>query len=111
MNDKSIGYKVDSTKMQDVTFELSKEVPADWHHRLDQSIDNVFHPGETVGYEIQEDRIIFARIMHPVLPDGVSVDSVPPFNMRYRIYTSPEDDEGTEVGILWLYKFKRIGSI
>ena len=107
LNDKSIGYKVDSTKMQDVTFELGKEVPADWHHRLDQSIDNVFHPGEIVGYEIQEDCIIFARIMHPVLPDGVSVDSVPPVNMRYRIYTSPEDDEGTEVGILWLYKFLR----
>ena len=102
-----IPYKTANTKMEEITVELGKEVPADWHHRLDQSIDNVFHPGELVGYEIEEDHIVFARIMHPVLPEDGSLDSVQHVNMRYRIYTSPDDDEGKEVGILRLYKFMR----
>ena len=108
LKQESISYKHSySNKMEEITIELGKEVPADWHHRLDQSIDNVFHPGELVGYEIQEDYIVFARIMHPVLPEDGSLDSVQHVNMRYRIYTSLEDDEGTEVGILRLYKFLR----
>ena len=92
--------------MDDLSFKLGKLVPECWHHRLDQTIENVFHPGETVGYEVMDDHIIIAEIMHPVLPEGVeSFDSVPRVSMRYRIFTSPEDEEGIEVSVLRLYKF------
>ncbi len=45
--------------------------------------------------------------MHPLLPKEGNLDSVHRIDMRYRIYTSPADDEGIEVGILELYKFLR----
>ena len=97
---------LETKRMDDVVFELGKEVPECWHHRLDQTIENVFHPGEIVGYEDMDDHIIIAEIMHPVLPEGVeSFDSVPRVSMRYRIFTSPEDEEGVEVSVLRLYKF------
>ena len=92
--------------MDDLSFKLGKEVPESWHYRLDQTIDNVFHPGEIVGYEDMDDHIIIAQIMHPVLPEGIeSFDSVPRIEMRYMIFTSPEDEEGIEVSVLTLYKF------
>ena len=94
-------------RIKKLSVELGKEIPTEWHHRLDQAIDNVFHPGELVGYEDSDDHIIFARIMHPLLPKEGNLDSVHRMDMRYRIYTSPTDDEGIEVGILELYKFVR----
>ena len=104
LDEKSITLETKS--MDSITFKLGKEVPECWHHRLDQSIENVFNPGEIVGYEDMDGHIIIAQIMHPILPEGVeSFNFVPRMSMRYRIYTSPNDEEGTEVSVLKLYKF------
>jgi sacsin len=80
---------------------LGEEIPACWHHRLDQDIDNVFNPMEYVGYEDREDHIIVAQIVHPVIAD----EEAPRFERKYRIYVKEDDLEGIDVSILSLYKF------
>ena len=100
------GIPLTGEGMEEATFKVGKEVPECWHHRLDQTVENVFHPGELVGYEVMEDHIIFAQIMHPILLNGYdSFDSIPPVNMRYVILTDSDNEEGVEVGVLELYKF------
>ena len=57
-------------------------------------MENVFHPGEIVGYEMMEGFIMYAMIMHPILPEGFdSFDDIPQVNLSYKILTSPEDEE------------------
>ena len=110
LKQEAIPYTATDSEIQikKLSVELGKEIPTEWHHRLDQAIDNVFHPGELVGYEDSDDHIIFAQIMHSLLPKEGNLDSVQRIDMRYRIYTSLlMDDEGIEVGILELYKFVR----
>ncbi len=93
-------------EMDKATFEIGKKVPECWHHRLDQTVENVFHPGEVVGYEMMENYVVFAQIMHPILLGGhKTFDSIPRVNMKYMILTQIEDEEGTEVGVLQLFKF------
>ena len=92
--------------MDNLSFKLGREVPEYWHHRLDQTIENVFHPGEIVGYEGMENHIVYAMIMHPILPEGIeSFDEIPRVRMKYMIMINSEDEEGTEVNVLRLYKF------
>ena len=87
------------------SFVLGRVVPEHWRHRLHQTVENVFHPGETVGYEMMDNHIVYARIMHPILPEGVEFYDIPRISMIYMILTSPEDEEGTPVSVLKLYKF------
>ena len=97
---------LEEEEIDDVTFKLGREVPECWHHRLDQTVENVFHPDEIVGYEIMEGVIVYARIMHPILPEGVeSFSNIPRVNMSYMILTSPDDEEGSPVSVLELFKF------
>ena len=93
----------------DVTPKLGKPIPESWHHRLDQDINNLFHPEEWVGYEDREGYFVFAQVMHPVMnDDGVSShDMGTHIEMKYKIYTSEDDEEGKEVSALDLYKFLR----
>ena len=97
----------DSMPFKVPVMEIGKEVSAEWHHRLDQTIDNVFHPDDLVGYEDRENHIIYARIMHPVFPEGGNLDSVQRIDMKYRIRINSSEEEGIEVGILELYKLLR----
>ncbi len=92
-------------EMNDADFTLGKEVSECWHHRLDQTIENVFHPGEIVGYEVVENHIVFAMIMHPVLPKELpSFDSIQIADMQYMILTH-DDEQQEKAGIFELYKF------
>jgi len=83
-----------------VTPKLGKPIPESWHHRLDQDINNLFHPEEWVGFEDRENQFVFAQVIHPVLK-GVGAR----IHMRYKIYVSEDDKEGKEVSALKLYKF------
>ena len=93
----------------DVTPKLGRPIPQSWHHRLDQDINNLFHPEEWVGYEDGEDHFVFAQVIHPVMKDdgANSHDIGTRIRMRYKIYTSEDDEEGKEVSALDLYKFLR----
>ena len=93
--------------MDDPTFELGEKIPECWHHRLDQSLSNAFHPGEIVGYEIIEDRFIFAKILHRVLPEGVEnfdQNITSHISPRYCVLTHSKDEQGTVVSVVGLYK-------
>ena len=93
----------------DITPRLGRPIPESWHHRLDQDIDNLFHPQEWVGYEDREDHFIFVQVIHPVVEeDGANSQDVEVrIQMRYKIYVSEDDEEGKEVSALDLYKFLR----
>ena len=106
------GIKFEGEDIQfetDITPRLGKPIPESWHHRLDQDIDNLFHPQEWVGYEDREDHFIFVQIIHPVMEDDVanSQDVGLRIQMKYKIYVSEDDEEGIEVSALDLYKFLR----
>ena len=88
--------------------ELGKEIPVCWHHRLDQDIDNIFYPTEWVGYEVQENHIIFVQVGYPILPgEHADFDTIPRLQMTYTIHTRRDDLDGTPVSGLDLLKFIR----
>jgi sacsin len=88
--------------------ELGEEIPVCWHHRLDQDIDNIFYPTEWVGYEDQENHIIFVQVGYPKLPDEhADFDTIPRLRLEYMIHTRKDDLDGTAVSGLDLLKFIR----
>ena len=102
------GIGLDGIEMDEVEFHIGKDIPQCWHHRLDQDIDNVFHPGEKVGYQISETHIVYAEILDPVLPEGYSsIDSVPNLEMQYKVFVSTDHKECCIVSVLDLFKFLR----
>ena len=102
------GIGLDGIEMDEVEFYIGKDIPQCWHHRLDQDIDNVFHPGEKVGYQISETHIVYAEILDPVLPEGYSsIDSVPNLEMQYKVFVSTDHEECHIVSVLDLFKFLR----
>ena len=88
-----------------VQFSLGKEIPQEWHYRLDQDINNLFHPNEYVGYEVDEGHIIIVKIVH--LIDDQSPLNGSRYARKYLVYTSENDIIGTEVSVLTLYKFTK----
>ena len=91
-----------------VTPTLGMPIPESWHHRLDQDINNLFHPQEWVGYEDRENHFIFAQVIHPFVEGGAtSLYVLAHIHMRYKIYVSEDDEESKEVSALDLYKFLR----
>jgi sacsin len=102
------GIAIQSNDMEFPLPELGREIPACWHHRLDQDIDNIFYPTEWVGYEDRENHIIFVQIGYPILPqEHADFETIPRLQMRYMIYTRKDDLNGTDVSTLDLLKFIR----
>ena len=62
-----------------------------------------------MGYEDGEGYFVFAQVIHPVMNDdgSSSHDVGSRIQMKYKIYTSEDDEEGKEVSALDLYKFLR----
>ena len=85
---------------ESVTFSIGSVIPQEWHHRLDQDIDNLFHANEYVGFEDDDGKIIVVKIVHLVPTDDQN-----PYTRKYLVLTSKDDDTGTEVSVLSLYKF------
>ena len=79
---------------------LGDSLPESWHHRLQQDYNNLFRPGEWVGYEIDDGHIVFAII-------GYKLDSVDGDFIRYYIYIEEGEMDGVEVSILDIYKILR----
>ena len=92
----------DVAASEDVKLSVGKAIPQEWHYRLDQDIDNLFHANEYVGYEDHENHFILVKIVHFVF-EGQNLDNQ--YKRKYRILTTEEDQEGTIVSVLSLYKF------
>ena len=43
---------------------LGEEIPRSQHFALDQDMFNIFMPQELVGYEIEDNKIVYAQILH-----------------------------------------------
>jgi len=69
--------------------ELGEEIPAIFHDRLDQHVDNIYNPMEFVGYEIGENKIIMAKVIYLKKEGHCSV-----YNKVYKIYVSDSDKQG-----------------
>ena len=91
-------------------FELSigMEIPREWHHRLDQDIDNLFHANEYVGYEDRDGHFILVKIVHVIMSEILfNSESVDQYTRKYLVLTSEDDEDGTEVSVLSLYKLAK----
>ena len=86
-----------------LTPEFMKNIPLSWHHRLLQDPNHIFTPGEWVGWEESDEKIVFVRIAYPLL-ENLGPNDLP---SRYKIFTSRDDEEGREVDVLDLYKFDK----
>ena len=86
--------------------ELSKPIPESWLHRLDMDVHNTFKPEEWVGYEVREGCVVFAIIVHRILQVEQESEDAEPID-KYLIHTSPDDQEGKVVNVLYLYKILR----
>ena len=79
---------------------LGEPLPEHWHHRLQQDYNNIFRPGEMVGYEVDENHIVFASVGYKVQEgDGDFV--------RYCIYLEEGEAEGLIVSVFDIYKIRR----
>ena len=88
----------------DVTLSLGMDIPPEWHYRLDQDVDNVFHANEFVAYEPDEGHYMLVKIIHAVI-SGDTQDPLSNYRQKYLVAMSEEDVEGREVSKLSLYKF------
>jgi sacsin len=95
----------DVASSESIQLSIGMEVPHEWQYRLDQDIDNLFHANEYVAYEDRDGHFILVKIMHVMLEQGR--DLVNQYARKYLIITTEEDQEGTVVGVLSLYKFIR----
>ena len=78
---------------------LGNPLPESWHHRLQQDYNNLFRPGEWVGYEKMEDHIVFASIGYKI--EGEMQDFA-----NYYIYLDEGEQEGKQVSVLDIYKIR-----
>ena len=99
---------------------LGMPIPEEWHHRLHCDIHNVFKPQEWVGYEAQENHIIFAKIEYCMkavdkseeqargCEEQQSITSDEELS-QYKITVSDdEEDSQREVTVLDLFKILRV---
>ena len=97
----------DIAATKDFKLSIGKEVPHEWHYRLDQDVDNIFHANEYVCYEDQDGHFILVRIVHAVMPEDANSETINHYTRKYLIFTNEDDEEGTEVGVLSLYKISK----
>ena len=97
----------DVTESENVTLRIGMDIPQDWHYRLDQDINNLFHANEYVGYKDEEGHIILGKIVNAIASEDDHTDSACQYNKRYLVFTSEEDETGTKVSVLSLYKFTK----
>ena len=78
---------------------LGHDIPDSLLHCLDHGdISHTFHPQEWVGHAIEENRIVFAIVLHPKLSEGEAVQGM------YLIRVSEREEPLIETSVLDLYK-------
>ena len=102
----TLNLRLDSREISyhDLEPKLGDPIPPMWHHRLDQALGNIFRPQEWVGYETEDETIVFAQVVHRVEPSDDTSDKL---NIKYRVYITDDDIIGVIVSSLSLYKFLR----
>ena len=83
---------------------LGEIIPDCWHHRLDQSLYNIFMPTEWVGYEDERGKIVYAQILHINDITASSEENMQQF-LQQKYTISIGSDTKTETTILKLFKF------
>ena len=85
---------------------LGDPIPTRFHHNLDQSLFNFFYPEEWIGYEIEEEKIVYAQILCEVIHKNVSHKSNPRLMMERKYVISIGLNEANiEVSVVDLFKF------
>ena len=103
IDDEGVPLLMDEMMFNLVNPELGGVLPKQLSHRLDQDYKNIFRADEWVGYEVEEGKVIFAKVVLPVMED-CDENGRP---MWYVIRFSNEDEEGKKVSVLEIYKFIR----
>ena len=89
-DDEGVSFSTDEMMFDLVNPELGGVLPKQLSHRLDQDYKNLFRADEWVGYEVEEGKVIFAKVVLPVMED-CDENGRP---MWYVICFSKEDEEG-----------------
>ena len=85
---------------------LGDPIPTRFHHNLDQNLFNFFYPEEWVGYEIEEEKIVYAQILCEVIHKNVSHKSNPQLMLERKYMISIGLNEtNIEVSVVDLFKF------
>ena len=85
---------------------LGDIIPTKFHHNLDQSLLNFFYPEEWVGYEIEDEKFIYAQILCEVIHDNISHKTNPQLMMeRKYIISIGLNETNIEVSAVDLFKF------
>jgi len=66
---------------------LGEEIPDIFHDRLDQHVDNIYNPMELVGYEVEDNKLILAKVIYLKRQE----DQCSVYNKVYKIYVSDSD--------------------
>jgi len=83
---------------------LGQIIPECWHFTLDQNMFNYFVPQEWVGYEIEENKIIYAQVLHRCEIDEPAEDLQ--WNLRQKYTITIGNDIVLEATVLQLFKLK-----
>ena len=86
---------------------LGEPIPQSLHFKLDLSNNNIFQPQEWIGYQLTEDKYIFAQVVHPASLKDTSGMPLRPMNIEYVIYTSEDYEKRKTVKAIDLFKFIR----
>ena len=82
---------------------LGEVIPRSQHFALDQDMFNIFIPQEWVGYEIEDNKIVYAQILHRSEIDE-STEHLQ-WNLRQKYTISIGNDTIIEATVLQLFKF------
>ena len=89
----------------ELSVKLGSPIPEYLHHRLYADVQNIFRPQEFVGYELEENHYIFARVEYQISEtEDSDLD-------KYLISISENDEDGKEVTIIELCKILRMKEI
>ena len=82
---------------------LGEIIPKSHHFALDQDMFNIFEPQEWVGYEIEDNKIVYAQVLHYNELDK-STEHLQ-WNLRQKYTITIGNDTIIEATVLQLYKF------
>ena len=85
--------------------QIGQPIPPKLIEMLDSDINHIYRPQELIGYEVEENYLVWAIVLYPVQLLHSDDNSIDPLMKKYVIAYNQQDEEGKEVSALDIYKF------
>ena len=100
------GLEFDEDELDDNYLpQIGQPIPPQLIAMLDSDINHIYRPQELIGYEVEENYLVWAIVLYPVQLSQPDDNSVDPLMKKYVIAYNQQDEEGTVVSALDIYKF------